>query len=221
MNDTVANGPATDSAITPPDTSADVEDKAWASITIPLTETQLCEFCLDAERLLRINPLLEFDQWQRLGENRYQVSGRNLSQQPPFTFSYQLTVEQCTEECPKEIRFRYSEGLKSATTFRIEPDTQGSKLTIIDEYNGISQQERGQRLNEVDKSIINWAHDIQVYIFMWQRWSWLPLWPWYMRKVWQPMKPSARRIAYMLIWITVAEIALISLGFLIYWIEYR
>ena len=35
------------------------------------------------------------------------------------------------------------------------------------------------------------------------------------------MKPTARRITYILLWITVVEIALIALGVAIYFVEYR
>ncbi len=41
-----------------------------------------------------------------------------------------------------------------------------------------------------------------------------------MKRVWQPMKPSGRRITYMLLWISLVEIALIALGAGIYWSEY-
>jgi hypothetical protein len=41
-----------------------------------------------------------------------------------------------------------------------------------------------------------------------------------MRRVWQPMKPTARRISYMLVWISLFEIALIALGVAIYFSEY-
>lgn len=42
-------------------------------------------------------------------------------------------------------------------------------------------------------------------------WSWLPLWRWSMQRVWQPMKPSARRITYWIVLITLAEMALVLL----------
>lgn len=192
------------------------KDQAWASINTPLNEKQLQEFCLDVERIMRINPMIEYQQWRPLGHNRYAVSGRNLSQDPAFDFAFEIEISQTANE----VCTKYSSGLKASTTFRINPMAQGAKLTIIDTYHKIPEQDQELRLNEVDKSIINWANDIQVYLVMWQRWSWLPLWRWYMRKIWQPLKPSARRISYMLIWITAAEIAFISLAFLIYWLEH-
>lgn len=211
MNNIADNVPTSDTV--PPVTS---EDAAWASLFTPLSPSQLEAFCQDTERLFRINPYLEFRQWQQLTDNGYRISGRNLSQDPAFEFDTELTIS----GTPQERIVYFSQGLKTSTTFRIEPVPQGSKLTIIDDYSGSSEQAREQRLGEVDKSLARWAQEIQVYILMWQRWSWIPPWRWYMRKVWQPLKPTARRITYMLIWITAAEIAFIAMGFIIYWSEY-
>lgn len=194
----------------------DSEDAAWASLHTPLTNTQLKEFCQDIERLFRINPYLEFSRWQKRDENRYQLSGRNISQVPAFEFNYEITVN----PIPDGIRIDYSQGLKTSTCFRFEPTDAGCKLTIIEDYSGQPQSVREQHLNEVDKSLVTWANDIQQYILTWQRWSWFTPWRWYMRHIWLPLKPTGRRIVYMLIWITTVEIALIALGAGIYWAEF-
>jgi hypothetical protein len=39
-------------------------------------------------------------------------------------------------------------------------------------------------------------------------------------RVWLPMKPSARRITFLVLVIGLADIALIALGFAIYWLEF-
>ncbi len=197
-------------------TATDTEDAAWASINTPLEVEALKSFCRDIERLFRINPMLEFKEWQVLGNDRYFFSGRNISQEPAFDFEFELHVE----ELPEGLRIDYSQGLKTSTTIKIEPAEQGSKLTIIDSYDGISEEERKSRIDEVDKSLITWAHYLQKFILSWKRWSCFAPWRWYMRRVWQPMKPAGRRITYMLLWITAAEIALIALGVGIYWAEY-
>ena len=194
----------------------DSEDAAWATLQTPLSKTQLKDFCQDVERLFRINPYLEFTQWRQLGENRYYASGRNISQEPAFEFDHELTVKQL----PQGIQVDYSQGLKTSTRFVIENGGKASKLTIVDDYSGTPQAEREERLKEVDKSLVKWASDIQAYLTLWQRWSWLGPWRWYMHRVWQPLKPTGRRIVYMLMWITQVEIALIALGIGIYWAEY-
>ena len=57
---------------------------------------------------------------------------------------------------------------------------------------------------------------MQQYLVRWHRWSRIAPWRWYMQHIWLPMKPAARRITYMLLWITLAEIALILLIAIIY-----
>jgi len=193
------------------------DDIAWAAFNTPLSSTQLLDFCQDIERLLRINPYLEFEKWEPLGNNRFFIHARNLSQDPAFALQLEIQIEH-----PKNgVRLIYNNGLKSSTTFKIEDATEGSRLTIADDYTAVSEYERNTRLGEVDKSLVKWAEDLQRYIVLWKRWSRLAPWRWYMKRVWQPMKPASRRITYMLLWISAVEIALIALGVLIYIVEYN
>lgn len=206
----------TDVAINEAAAPTESEDAAWASFLTPLSVETLKTFCLDIERLFRINPYLEFDCWEQRGENRYHFRGRNSSQEPAFEFELDLNVEP-TED---GLVIRYDQGVKTSTTLRIEPADVGSKLTIIEDYSGRPEVERNDHLQEVDKSLTRWAGDLQEFLMMWQRWSRFSLWRWYMRRIWQPLKPTGRRIVYMFIWISVVEVALIALGAAIYWNEY-
>lgn len=193
------------------------ENSAWAEFHTPYSVEQLRAFCTaDVERLFRINPYLEFNKWEKIGDNRFHVSGKNISQATPFEFDLELTVGETAEG----LRVAYQDGLKKSTLFRIEPDVKGSKMTIIDEYIALSEEQAAARAGEVDHSLTTWAEYLLRYIVTWKQWSWLAPWRWYMRRVWQPMKPMSRRITYMLIWITVFEIALIALGVAIYFAEY-
>lgn len=193
-----------------------VNDSAWASVNTPLSVPELKTFCKDIVRLYRINPMLEFKETKNIGENEFLFSGSNISQETPFDFEFNLTVK----ETNTGFEISYDKGIKSSTSFVIEEAESGSKLTITDRYNRMSEEERKSHLGEVDKSLVNWAEYLQRYLIMWKKWRWFGLWRWYMRKVWQPMKPTARRITYMIWWITVVEIALISLGAGIYFIEF-
>lgn len=192
------------------------EDAAWASIATPLSVANLKEFCADTERFFRINPMLEFSKWESTGKNGYVFAGKNISQENPFEFEYELTVS----ELEDGFRFDYDKGIKSSTILKIEEDPNGSKLTITDQYDRLPATEREAHMHEVDKSIVIWAQYLQKFLINWKTWSRLGVWRWYMKKIWQPMKPSARRITYMLLWITVIEIALIVLGGAIYFIEF-
>lgn len=192
------------------------EDVAWASANTPLSVDALKDFCADTERLYRINPMLEFKRWDSRAGDQFTFSGRNISQEQPFDFELELSASKLDDG----IRIDYDRGIKSSTTFTVEPAPQGSKLTITDHYERLPAEERSAHLHEVDKSLVVWAQYLQQYMINWQRWSRFGLWRWYMRRVWQPMKPAGRRITYILLWITAVEIALITLGAGIYFVEY-
>lgn len=191
------------------------EDAAWAAVNTPLSVDELKDFCQDIERLFRINPMLEFKAWERLADDRYRMAVKNISQEQPFELDVEFNVEQQGDE----IIIHYANGLKQQTIFRIEPSEFGSRLTLIDEY-GLSEAERNEKISEVDKSLVNWADYLQRYLILWKKWSRHGWWRWYMKRIWQPMKPTGRRITYMFLWITLVEIALIALGAGIYWSEY-
>jgi hypothetical protein len=192
------------------------EDVAWASVNTPLSVDVLKDFCTDIERLYRINPMLEFNRWESKTDNHFTFTGRNISQEQPFDFEYELSASKLNNG----IRIDYDRGIKSSTTFTIEPAPQGSKLTITDRYERVPTEKRKTHLNEVDKSLSIWVQYLQQYLINWQRWSRFGLWRWYMRRVWQPMKPAGRRITYSLLWITAVEITLIMFGAAIYFVEY-
>lgn len=192
------------------------EDAAWASTNTPLTVDALKDFCTDIERLFRINPMLEFERWDCTSGNHFIFAGRNISQEQAFDFEFELSASTLDDG----VCIDYDKGIKSSTTFTIEPAPQGSKLTITDRYERLPAEQRRAHVSEVDKSLVLWAQYLQQYLINWQRWSRFGLWRWYMRRVWQPMKPAGRRITYMLLWITVVEFALIALGVGIYFVEY-
>ena len=193
------------------------EDAAWASVNTPLSDSDLTIFARDIERLYRINPMLEFQYFKNLGQQRYAYAGRNISQETPFEFEFTFAVK----ELPDGLEIEYDQGIKSRTVFKIEPADKGSKLTITEYYERLPAEEREQHLHLVDKSLVVWAEYLQRYLITWSRWSRFAPWRWYMRRIWQPMKPSARRITYSLLWITAVEIALILLGVGIYFVEYH
>lgn len=192
------------------------DDVAWASVNTPLSVNALKEFCADTERLFRINPMLEFKKWEDVADNSYTFSGKNISQEKPFEFEFKITAN----ELDDGVQLDYDRGIKSSTVFKIEEAPLGSKLTITDRYDRLPAEQREEHIHEVDKSITIWAQYLQKYLISWKRWSRFGLWRWYMRRIWQPMKPNARRITYMLLWISVVEVALIVLGATIYFIEY-
>jgi len=180
-----------------PHHTATYEDAAWVRIITPLSVADLCDFLDDVERLYRINPLLEISAFETTGENTYRLAGRNLSNGREIDAVVAVTRSETA------VEVRYSHGLKAGTSFRAEPADGGALLVVTDIYGGGSEAERRARAGEVDLSLNAWARALHDYLRAWARWRWLVPWRWYMRRVWQPMTPSARRIVWM-IWVVSA-----------------
>lgn len=188
-------------------TAATGTDAAWVSIETPLAPAELRSFLADIERLFRINPLLEFVAFERTGGDRYRLEARNLSNDRDVAVA--LTVR----DAPDGICVDHADGLKSQTRFRIESAPDGSRLIVSDHYDAVPEAERRRRMAEVDLSLNAWGRALHDYLRRWARWRWLAPWRWYMARVWQPMRPSARRIVFMLWIISLFELAtLIVIG---------
>jgi hypothetical protein len=189
-------------------------DAAWVTIDTPLEPDALAEFCRDVERLYRINPYLEFRFWRAAGPGRVAATFRNLSIKRDFEL--QLMVERASA---RAFTVHYDRGIRRSTHFEIEPAPGGSRLTITDDYIGAATQSPVDT-TEVDKSLHAWGTALHDYLRREARWGKYAPWRWYMRRVWTPMKPSARRITFILIVVTLVELALFGLVMAIYWIEY-
>ncbi len=190
------------------------EDAAWVTIKTPFKPVQLREMLNDIERLYRINSLLVFEQWRQTGANQYMFRARNLSNDK------MLETTLYVQSAGDVITIRYSDGLKTTTTLRIDPQPgDAANLIVTDDYSRTSLTERQARIEEVDKSLVQWGMDLHRYFKRWKKWSWVPGWQFYMRRIWQPMKPAARRIAFLLIVITVAEFIVFLFVFTIFWLE--
>jgi hypothetical protein len=191
-------------------------DASWVVVDTQLSLPALREFCADIERLLRINPYLEFQRLQRTGADRIHASFRNLSNHQMLALD--LRIERESDDA---FALVYCAGIKARTRFVLEPSGAGSRLTITDDYAGLPLEERKQRLHEVDKSLTAWGWALHEYLRREQRWGRYASWRWYMRRLWLPMTPRARRITYMLMLLTAAELVLILLVATIYWIELK
>jgi hypothetical protein len=192
------------------------EDAAWVVVQTPLDVAALEVFCRDLERLYRINPLLEFGVWRATGPDAWRAEWRNLSNNRDEVFDLRRQPV-----APGQFRVDYAQGLRQCTWFRIEPRDGGSTLTITDDYSRLPAAERARRLDEVDRSLTAWGRGLYDYLQLERRWGWLPPWRWYMRRLWVPMKPMARRISWMLILINTAFFGLFLFVALIFWLEQR
>jgi hypothetical protein len=190
------------------------EDSAWVTIETPFNSGELRTFLDDIERLYRINSMLVFEDWQDNKDQKYRIKATNLSNGKLLESDLEV------ETSDSSTTVLYKQGLRSSTSFRIdEEDNNGAKLIVTDDYSGSSLSERESRIDEVDKSLVNWGNCLHRYLHQWKRWSWLPGWQFYMRKIWQPMKPMSRRITFILLVITAAEFALFLLVFTVFLLE--
>ena len=186
------------------------DDSAWVRIATDLSPAALIAFCRDGERLLRINPMYEFEEWRSDAGGRPFMRVRNLSN------GRMLETFVRIEPKPDGTRLVYESGLKAATEFRVEPKAgdcaaggaiRGAELIVTDVYSGTPKAEREARIDEIDRSLVWWGQGLKRYLRYHARWSNFGPWAWYMRRVWLPMKPKARNIAFLLIVVTVFELA--------------
>jgi hypothetical protein len=187
------------------------QDAAWVVLETPLASGRLAAFVNDVQRLYRLNPFLEFTRWDQGGPAHWRAEVLNHS-------NGQRTVLEATVTRGSEqvLQVDYASGLKKCTRFEIEATPSGSRLTITEEYRA------GDSVNpeaEVDRSLHAWGVALKGYLDRDRRWGRLPLYRWFMERVWLPMKPAARRITFLVLVIGVADIGLVVLGLAIYWIE--
>ena len=199
------------------DAAADTEagkDAAWVTIETPLTADALLAFCRqDVERLFRINSQLRFEEWRQVAENEHRVRLRNL------VSGRDLETGMLVEPLADGLCVTYDNGLKTATTFRVVGQDSGARLVVTDDYSGTPATERQARTDEVDRSLVQWGHDLHRYLARWNRWSRHGLWRWYMARVWQPMTPLARRVVFLLLVITAMEFAVFLMVLAIFVLE--
>lgn len=179
------------------------EDAAWVRIDTRLSPADLAHFLDNVERLFRINPLLEFTAFETTGKDAGRLAGRNLSNGRAFATDVEIL------RGASAVEVRYAHGLKTSTSFRAEPAAAGSCLVVTDIYSG-SEDERRARADEVDLSLTAWGRALYDYLHVWARWRWLAPWRWYMRRLWLPMTPSARRIVWMTWVISAVEVAALA-----------
>ncbi|MDP2239090.1 MAG: hypothetical protein Q8K18_02845 [Burkholderiales bacterium] len=190
-------------------------DAAWVVIDAPLAPQALAAFCQDLERLYRINPYLEFKTWQSSENGQIHAVYRNLSNQREFDLHIRPE-----RKSGFDFQVRYDHGARRSTRFEVEAAPGGSRLRITDDYTPLTSGAPADP-DEADKSLHAWGVALQTYLKREHHWGKSAIWRWYMRRVWVPMKPSARRITFIIVMVTLAEIMLFALVITIYWIEMR
>jgi len=184
----------------PPPVGVSVEDAAWVRVPTRLNPAEVAPLLRDTEVLLRLNPYYHFRELRETGTNSFHAAFENQSN------NQQLEVDVSVEPGPADgMTLRYHSGIKRRTIVSIEPFERGSYVVLTDDYAGLSETERKEREAEVDKSLVAWGEAVRVYLLRIRRYSWIPGWRWYIRRVWIGMKPNQRRIVWLLYLITIVE----------------
>jgi hypothetical protein len=192
------------------------EDRARAETLIPLGADAVFEFVADIERLVRLNPHLAIETWQRLPDGM-----RLVAQNETTGRRIETTVRVETTPSTRSIVLRYADGLKQATTLAVEGgDGHGCRLVVTEHYPVIADAQ-DPRVAEVDRSLIPWVDAIRRHLLRRQRWGWLPGWRWWHERFLPGMAPRQRRIVRMIVWISVLEFLVFLFVAAIFWLERR
>ena len=197
------------------DGTAAEADFARMEIETPFDADWLRRFLDDPERVLRLNPFMEFSRFEHISADSWRVVGRNLALERDFDATFRR------EPLPDGgFRLHWEGLLKTRTEVRIIEGPGGTaKLVVTDDYSGTPEEERRRRMDEVDISFMPWGQATWRYLRNWKRWSWLPGWKWYMGRYWLNMKPAARRISFTLLVLFAMETVLVLFVLLILWLE--
>jgi hypothetical protein len=199
------------------------EDAAWISVELPLSQRDAYAFIQQTELLFRLNPYLAINTWQDGAPGRIYPGKKIYFDALNEMNGMQQPVNISVTDVQPELSYTlsYDRGLKQATVFTVENIAPvACRLTVKERYPAeISVAEREARLNEVDKSLVPWGAAIHGYFKRRKRWGWLPFYNRFQDSFWFGMVPHHRRIARLLIWITVLEFVVFLFVFVIYWLE--
>ena len=178
---------------------------AWVTIPTKLSAPALTEFCVDVERLIRLNPYLKIFSWQYIDRNSHLVECENHSNE----LLKRLRMQFAVQYDKNEISLHYSTGIKHKTYFIIEAMDNGAQLTIIDDYGDQDDDEC------VDKSLSAWARALERFFNHYVYLRHIPFVKKIINRFWIRLSPMARRISYILVVITIIEIIALLLFVLI------
>ena len=186
----------------PPDVG---EDTAWVGVETTLSLGEVTQLITQPDRILRVNPHWVFETWNQDDDSRFQLRVRNQANGQIWETGGSIARRS------QSIQLNYDDGIKASTRFTVEAHSNGSRIWVVDDYGRLPTAEREKRLTEVDPSLPDWGSALKRYLDAWDRRSGNRLWRWYMEGPWCRMTPLGRRVARLLIWATVAELALFLL----------
>lgn len=198
--------------------SATQDNSAWVTLEIPAPQAELFVFLQDIERLFRLNPYLDIQQWAaREAGHRFHLTALNEMN----GVSHDLDIGVESNQPDTRLMLRYGQGLKDALDITLQAAADPAKtiLTLREHYHQPTPELREQQLKEIDHSLIPWGNAIRLYVRGLRRWSWFWPYRWYRERFWLGMRPTHRRIARMIGWVTLLEFVVFLFVFVIYWLE--
>jgi hypothetical protein len=125
------------------------EDSARAETEIPLDADAVFKFVSDIEHLLRLNPHLEIETWQRIPEGmRFVAMNETTGRRIETAVRVEMTP------ATRSIVLTYAEGLKRATTLAVESgDGQVCRLVVTEHY-PVIEDAQDPRVADVDRSLM-------------------------------------------------------------------
>jgi hypothetical protein len=194
------------------------EPVAWATVEIPAPPGEVLAYAGDLATVVRLNPYLDIRAWEGPAGpvtqgKRYRLHA--LNEWTGIERDLTLVVEQADGS---GYHIAYSEGLKHALELRITPHDGGAALTLREHYRDPGDADRDAVHKEIDRSITPWAMAVRRDFLRSRRWGRNPLFRW-LRRYWLGMRPRERRVARLVVWVTVLEFVVFLFVFAIYWNE--
>lgn len=196
----------------------DSEPVAWATVAIPAPPAAVRAYADDLATVVRLHPYLDIRAWEGpagpVAEGkRYRLHA--LNEWTGIERDVALTVEQADAN---GYRIAYLEGLKEALELSVAPHDGGTALTLRERYRDPGEAERDALTREIDRSITPWAVAMRRDFLRMRRCGRNPVFQWF-RRFWLGMRPRERRVARLVIWVTVLEFVVFLFVFAIYWNE--
>lgn len=184
------------------------ENAAWVTVDLPLAPLEVFDFATGLERLFRLNPYLQIEEWSEAPGpfapgKRWRLKA--LNEMNGMRFDVALALEEL--EPGRRFLLARDRGLKRALEVSVAPRGAGSALTLKEHYHAPDEARREEQLKEVDASLTPWGAALRRHLISRRRWGWLPGYRLLGERFWLSMTPSQRRIGRLLIWVTALEFA--------------
>lgn len=184
------------------------ENAAWVTVEVPVAPAEAFEFATGLERLLRLNPHLQIEDWSEepgpfAPGKRWRL--RALNEMNGLRCEVGLSLDEL--EPGRRFRVTFDPGLKRALEVSVVSGGDGCTLTLKEHYHSPEGPRREERLKEVDASLTPWGVAVRRHLLALRRWGWLPFYRPLRERFWLSMTPGQRRVGRLLIWVTALEFA--------------